>query len=416
MNFFRFVAEDVREWLALLGVAQLDDLIGRTDLLKLAEGQNDAPARRSTCRRSCRGRTAQRRPRSSAPSRATGRATRARLAARMLDDMREAIADARGGEFALSDPQHRPQHRRAPVRRNRAPARRPRHGDAPITLRLHRHRRAELRRLECRRPAPAPGRRSQRLRRQGHGRRPHRAAAAARRRASSRATRRSSATPACTAPPAANCLPRVAPANASRCATPARLAVVEGVGDHCCEYMTGGMVVVLGRTGLNFGAGFTGGLAYVLDIDRDFVDRYNHELIDILRISPEGMENHRQHLRDLIRAHVGQTGSAWGQAVARRLPRRRRQVLAGQAEGGQPRVPGRRAEAGGMKLTPFQFLDLPRRMPRELDVAAARARLERDLRQLRGARRRSSSRRVASIAAIRIASGSARCTTTSRTG
>ena len=59
------------------------------------------------------------------------------------------------------------------------------------------------------------------------------------------------------------------------------LAVVEGTGDHCCEYMTGGVVCVLGRTGVNFGAGFTGGFAYVLDMERDFVDRYNHELIDI---------------------------------------------------------------------------------------------------------------------------------------
>ena len=92
-------------------------------------------------------------------------------------------------------------------------------------------------------------------------------------------------------------------------------AVVEGVGDHGCEYMTGGLVVVLGRTGLNFGAGFTGGLAYVLDLDRDFVDRYNHELIDVLRITPEGMENHRQHLRARIRAHIDATGSAWGQQL-----------------------------------------------------------------------------------------------------
>jgi hypothetical protein len=61
------------------------------------------------------------------------------------------------------------------------------------------------------------------------------------------------------------------------------LAVVEGAGDHCCEYMTDGVVLVLGKVGLNFGAGFTGGLAYVLDVDRDFVDRYNHELIDIQR-------------------------------------------------------------------------------------------------------------------------------------
>jgi len=90
------------------------------------------------------------------------------------------------------------------------------------------------------------------------------------------------------------------------------LAVVEGAGDHCCEYMTGGVVCVLGRTGVNFGAGFTGGFAYVLDMERDFVDRYNHELIDIHRVSPEGMGIHVQHLRGLIEQHVEATDSAWG--------------------------------------------------------------------------------------------------------
>jgi glutamate synthase (NADPH/NADH) large chain len=90
------------------------------------------------------------------------------------------------------------------------------------------------------------------------------------------------------------------------------LAVVEGAGDHCCEYMTGGVVCVLGRTGVNFGAGFTGGFAYVLDMERDFVDRYNHELIDIHRVSPEGMGIHVQHLRGLIEQHVAETGSLWG--------------------------------------------------------------------------------------------------------
>ncbi len=93
------------------------------------------------------------------------------------------------------------------------------------------------------------------------------------------------------------------------------LAVVEGVGDHGCEYMTGGTVVVLGRSGLNFGAGMTGGFAYVLDLERDFVDRYNHELVDINRISLEGMENHLQHLRSLLHAHGEQTGSAWGKKL-----------------------------------------------------------------------------------------------------
>ncbi|HZF24817.1 MAG TPA: glutamate synthase large subunit, partial [Steroidobacteraceae bacterium] len=93
------------------------------------------------------------------------------------------------------------------------------------------------------------------------------------------------------------------------------IAVVEGSGDHCCEYMTGGVVSVLGRTGLNFGAGFTGGFAYVLDLDRGFVDRYNHELIDIHRITPEGMESHLQHLRNLIEQHVHETGSVWGEEI-----------------------------------------------------------------------------------------------------
>jgi len=92
-------------------------------------------------------------------------------------------------------------------------------------------------------------------------------------------------------------------------------AVIEGSGDHCCEYMTDGVVVVLGKTGVNFGAGMTGGFAYVLDIERDFVDRYNHELIDIHRISSENMEAYLHHLRALIQRHVEQTGSVWGDFI-----------------------------------------------------------------------------------------------------
>ncbi len=92
-------------------------------------------------------------------------------------------------------------------------------------------------------------------------------------------------------------------------------AVIEGAGDHCCEYMTGGLVTVLGRTGLNFGAGMTGGFAYVLDLDGDFFERCNHELIDLNRISSESTEEHRQHLIDVIEEHVAATGSAWGQHI-----------------------------------------------------------------------------------------------------
>ena len=93
------------------------------------------------------------------------------------------------------------------------------------------------------------------------------------------------------------------------------VAVLEGAGDHCCEYMTGGAVCVLGRTGVNFGAGFTGGFAYVLDLERNFVDRYNHELIDISRIHPEAMQSHVQHLESLLERHVGETESLWAAEI-----------------------------------------------------------------------------------------------------
>jgi glutamate synthase (NADPH/NADH) large chain len=92
-------------------------------------------------------------------------------------------------------------------------------------------------------------------------------------------------------------------------------AVVEGLGDHGCEYMTGGVVAVLGRVGINFGAGMTGGFAYVLDEHRSFVDAYNHELIDIHRIVSEHMEAHQHYLKSLIEDFVIATGSRWGQQI-----------------------------------------------------------------------------------------------------
>ena len=89
-------------------------------------------------------------------------------------------------------------------------------------------------------------------------------------------------------------------------------AVIEGAGDHCCEYMTGGLVCVLGETGVNFGAGMTGGFSYVLDEDRTFVDKYNHELVEIHRVNTEAMEAYRRHLREMIEEYVAATGSQRG--------------------------------------------------------------------------------------------------------
>jgi glutamate synthase (NADPH/NADH) large chain len=65
------------------------------------------------------------------------------------------------------------------------------------------------------------------------------------------------------------------------------LAVVEGAGDHCCEYMTGGVVVVLGRTGRNFAAGMSGGIAYVLDEDNTFASRCNLAMVELEPIPDE---------------------------------------------------------------------------------------------------------------------------------
>ena len=92
-------------------------------------------------------------------------------------------------------------------------------------------------------------------------------------------------------------------------------AVIEGVGDHGCEYMTGGCVAVLGDTGVNFGAGMTGGLAFVFDRHNLFVDRYNHELIDIHRIHAESMEAYRHLLTGLIESHQQETGSEWSREL-----------------------------------------------------------------------------------------------------
>ncbi len=86
-------------------------------------------------------------------------------------------------------------------------------------------------------------------------------------------------------------------------------AVVEGVGEHGCEYMTGGSVAVLGETGLNFGAGMTGGVAMVLDEHGVFGDRYNRELVEIFRIDTERMEREKRYLHNLLSEYCARTAS-----------------------------------------------------------------------------------------------------------
>jgi glutamate synthase (NADPH/NADH) large chain len=94
-------------------------------------------------------------------------------------------------------------------------------------------------------------------------------------------------------------------------------AVVEGSGDHCCEYMTGGIVVVLGKVGRNFGAGMSGGIAYILDEDDKFKKLYNSEMIELEKIennneralSDNLLMHDKERLRNLIQNHYRYTNS-----------------------------------------------------------------------------------------------------------
>jgi len=79
--------------------------------------------------------------------------------------------------------------------------------------------------------------------------------------------------------------------------------------------MTGGCVILLGETGYNFGAGMTGGFAFVYDPNRQFAYRYNNELIDINAVNTEAMEPHRAFLREKIEQHLALTGSSIARAL-----------------------------------------------------------------------------------------------------
>ncbi|WP_028647808.1 glutamate synthase large subunit [Nocardiopsis sp. CNT312] len=113
-------------------------------------------------------------------------------------------------------------------------------------------------------------------------------------------------------------------------------AVVEGIGDHGCEYMTGGRAVILGRTGRNFAAGMSGGVAYVLDLD---AERVNGEMVDIEELTDED----RAFLTDVLTRHRAETGSAVAERlldagpaglarIAKVMPRDYKRVLLAQAE------------------------------------------------------------------------------------
>ena len=324
VNFFNGVAGEVREIMARLGARTMNELIGRVDLLRQQQGARTIPRpTRSTCGAmladvSKDDPTA---PRFHTRDRNDGFNDRP-LDDVILQDANEAINHGKplslhykvrntnrsvctkvSGEIAY-------QHGEAGLPEGSA-------GNQP-----ERQRGAEPRRVPGPGPAGDPRRRGERLRRQGHERRlrscsgrgpthefvAHEAMIAgntclygatggqffANGRAGERfAVRNSGAT-----------------------------AVVEGLGDHGCEYMTNGTVVVLGRTGRNFGAGMTGGIAYVLDLDDTFEGLYNPQLIRLERL---GTEEDESRVKELIYKHLEATDSVrakeilaeWGRFVGK---------------------------------------------------------------------------------------------------
>ncbi|MDP2894620.1 MAG: glutamate synthase-related protein, partial [Sulfurimonas sp.] len=93
------------------------------------------------------------------------------------------------------------------------------------------------------------------------------------------------------------------------------LAIVEGTGDNACEYMTGGVVVILGKTGINFGAGMTGGISFVYDEEHKFVENANRELVELVRIDTDESDEARHYLKKLLKNYVVETQSKKAKAL-----------------------------------------------------------------------------------------------------
>ncbi len=307
MNYFRFIAMEVREYLAHLGLKRLEDLIGRTDLLEILPGTTPKQQKLDLSPILSDGGLADTKPLCCAMPR-NAPYDKGLLAERMVEAVLPAIESKSGGEFSF---EVRNTDRSIGARLSGEIARR--HGnlgmdEAPVTLKLTGtigqsfgvwnagglHMDLEGDANDYVGKGMAGGKLTLRQ-------------------------PRGIDLPTHETPIIGNtCLYGATGGRLFAAGTAGErfgvrnsgaFAVIEGCGDHGCEYMTGGIVTILGRTGVNFGAGMTGGFAYVLDEDNTFVDRYNHELIDIHRLVPSQMEAHRQHLRGILQAHVAETGS-----------------------------------------------------------------------------------------------------------
>ncbi|WP_027330366.1 glutamate synthase large subunit [Marinimicrobium agarilyticum] len=311
MNFFKFVAEETREWLARLGMRSLSELVGRVDLLEAIEGQTSKQKRLDLSRITHTDDFLKTKPQQCGVSR-NEPFDKGELAEAMVKEVLPAIENKTGGEYRFTVTNC---DRSMGARISGEIAKR--HGnqgmaDKPITLNLtgvagqsfgvwnagglYMYLEGDANDYV------------------GKGMAGGKLVLRPPRNSSFKSHETSIMGNTCLYGATGGKLFAAGQAG-ERCGVRNSGAhvVVEGAGDHCCEYMTGGMVAVLGRTGVNFGAGMTGGFAYVLDEDNSFVDRYNHELVDIHRVDGESLEAHRNHLRGVITEFAGETASEWGQ-------------------------------------------------------------------------------------------------------
>jgi len=312
-NYFMFIAMETREWMAKLGVTKLVDLIGRTDLLVELEGDTDKQHNLDLSEILSDGNVPKEKPQYCVEPKNLPY-DKGLLAEQMVSDMRSAILNKSGGSF---DYQVKNIHRSIGARISGEIARA--HGesglgDSPITVNL----------------VGTAGQsfgvwnaKGLNMNLQGDAN-------------DYVAKGISGGTIAIYPAPGVDFIANQSTIIGNTClygATGGELfaagkagerfsvrnsgayTVVEGLGDHGCEYMTGGAVCVLGETGVNFGAGMTGGVAFVLDEDKTFIDRYNHELIDTYRLMPEAMESYALYLQTMVEKHVTATNSLRGQEV-----------------------------------------------------------------------------------------------------
>jgi len=308
VNYFRFIAMETREWMAKLGVRKLTDLIGRTDLLEALEGQTDKQRKLDLSEILSDGNVPKDKPQFCIEPK-NDPYDRGELAEQMASDMLPAILAKSGGSFNY---QVKNIHRSIGARLSGEIAKAHGHEgliDAPVTLNLV---------GTAGQSFAVWNAKGLNINLQGD--------------ANDYVAKGMSGGVVAIYPgedvhfkadqstimgntclygatggeiyAAGKAGERFAVRNSGA------VAVVEGLGDHGCEYMTGGAVCVLGETGVNFGAGMTGGVAFVLDEDRNFIDRYNHELIDTYRLMPEAMESYALYLQSLIEKHLVATNSA----------------------------------------------------------------------------------------------------------